>query len=55
LKQLDLPWQQGRLAAVGDAGVSSVPAYWLLDPPGKLIAKVYDVEELSALLAERLK
>jgi RNA polymerase sigma factor (sigma-70 family) len=32
LKQLDLPWPQGRLATAADAGVSSVPAYWLLDP-----------------------
>src|SRR5262249_47534873 len=35
VKRLDLPWPQGRLAAAGDAGVSGVPAYWLLDPTGK--------------------
>jgi uncharacterized GH25 family protein/thiol-disulfide isomerase/thioredoxin len=48
LKQLDLPWQQGRLNAAGVAGVSSVPAYWLLDPAGKIVAKVYDPDELAA-------
>jgi peroxiredoxin len=55
LKHLDLPWPQGRLAASADAGVSSVPAYWLLDPAGKLVAKVYDLDELAKVLAERLK
>ena len=55
LKRLDLPWPQGRLAAAGDAGVSSVPAYWLLDPAGKIVAKVYDPDELAAHLADRLK
>jgi thiol-disulfide isomerase/thioredoxin len=55
LKPLDLPWPQGRLAAAGEAGVSSVPAYWLLDPDGKIVAKVYDLDELAKLLAERLK
>ena len=55
LKQLDLPWPQGRLAVASDAGVSSVPAYWLLDPSGKIIAKVYDVDELAKALADRLK
>jgi thiol-disulfide isomerase/thioredoxin len=54
LKRLDLPWQQGRLAATG-AGVSSVPAYWLLDPTGKIVARVYDPAELAPLLAKRLK
>jgi hypothetical protein len=55
LKRLDLPWPQGRLAAAGDTGVSSVPAYWLLDPAGKIVAKVSDPEELGATLADRLK
>jgi RNA polymerase sigma factor (sigma-70 family) len=55
LKQLDLPWQQGRLAAASTAGVSSVPAYWLLDPAGKIVDKVYDSDELAAALADRLK
>ncbi len=48
LMGLDLPWQQGRLAAAGDAGVSGVPAYWLLDPAGKIVAKVNDPDELAA-------
>src|SRR5205085_12644478 len=47
-QRLDLPWSQGRLATAGEAGVSSVPAYWLLDPAGKLVAKVYDPDELAA-------
>jgi thiol-disulfide isomerase/thioredoxin len=55
LKRLDLPWQQGRLAAAGDAGVSSVPAYWLLDPAGKIVAKVYDLDQLATSLTGRLK
>jgi thiol-disulfide isomerase/thioredoxin len=55
LKQLALPWQQGRLTAPGDAGVSSVPAYWLLDPSGKIVAKVYDTDELAKTLSARLK
>src|SRR5439155_18207418 len=55
LKQIDLPWPQGRLAGAGAAGVSSVPAYWLLDADGKIVGKVYDADELATLLAERLK
>jgi RNA polymerase sigma factor (sigma-70 family) len=51
LKRLDLPWTQGRLAAASDAGVSSVPTYWLLDPAGKIVAKVYDPDELAKSLA----
>jgi len=55
LKKLNLPWPQGRLATAGESGVSSVPAYWLLDPAGKIVAKVYDTDELAKQLAERLK
>lgn len=55
LKRLHLPWPQGRLAAAADAGISSVPVYWLLDPDGKIIAKTYDLDELAAALAERMK
>lgn len=55
LGRLELPWPQGRLAAAGDAGVPAVPAYWLLDPAGKIVAKVNDPDELAAPLAERLK
>lgn len=54
LKRLELPWPQGR-AAAGECGISSVPAYWLLDPAGKIVAKVYDPDELAKQLAERLK
>ena len=53
--RLELPWTQGRLEAAGAAGVSSVPAYWLLDPAGKIVAKVYDTDELAKQIAERLK
>jgi thiol-disulfide isomerase/thioredoxin len=55
LKRLDLPWPQGRLSAAADAGISSVPAYWLLDPAGKITAKGYDPDEIAAALADRLK
>ncbi len=55
LERLNLPWRQGRLAADSAAGVSSVPAYWLLDPAGKIVAKVYDPDELAASLADKLK
>ena len=55
LKGLAFPWPQGRLAAGSDAGISTVPAYWLLDPGGRIVAKVYDPDELAKALAERLK
>jgi thiol-disulfide isomerase/thioredoxin len=55
LQQLELSWPQGRLAVGGDAGVSSVPEYWLLDRAGKIVAKVYDPDELAPVLADRLK
>lgn len=55
LKKLDLPWKQARLDGDGISGVSSVPAYWLLDSDGKIVAKVYDPDEVAAMLAERLK
>jgi RNA polymerase sigma factor (sigma-70 family) len=55
LKRSDLPWKQGRLGAGSASGVSGVPAYWLLDPAGAIVAKVFDPDELSVLLAKRLK
>jgi thiol-disulfide isomerase/thioredoxin/uncharacterized GH25 family protein len=55
LKKLDLPWPQGRLDAVEEAGVSSVPEYWLLDADGKIVSKVYDPDELAVPIADRLK
>ena len=55
LKRLDLPSPQGRPDAADDAGISSVPTYWLLDPNGKIVSKVYDPDELAAPLADRLK
>jgi uncharacterized GH25 family protein/thiol-disulfide isomerase/thioredoxin len=55
LRRLNLPWQQGRLTNDSDAGVSSVPAYWLLDPSGKIIAKCHDPDEVAAQVAQHLK
>jgi thiol-disulfide isomerase/thioredoxin len=54
VKRLNLPWPQGRLAA-GDAGVSGVPVYWLLDPDGKIVVKSYDTDEIAKVLGEKLK
>ncbi len=54
VKRLALPWSQGR-AAVGEAGVSGVPMYWLLGPDGKLVAKNFDTDEIAKALGERLK
>jgi thiol-disulfide isomerase/thioredoxin len=48
LAQYNLPWKQGRLDAEDKLVVSREPAYWLLDPAGKIVAKASDVEELSA-------
>ena len=55
VKGFDLPWPHGRLADDGASGVSSVPAYWLLDPAGKLVAKASDPDELVKQLEKRLK
>ena len=55
LERLDLPWQQGQLATSSQAGVSSVPVYWLLDSAGKLVAKANDPDDLGEQLASRLK
>jgi len=55
LKSLDLPWMQGRLGGDRASGVSGVPAYWLLDPTGKLIAKGSDPDELAVVIEDRLK
>jgi beta-lactamase regulating signal transducer with metallopeptidase domain/uncharacterized GH25 family protein/thiol-disulfide isomerase/thioredoxin len=48
LKRLSLPWQQGRLSATGETVASTVPAYWLLDPAGKIVATANDPDELAA-------
>lgn len=55
LKHLDLSWPQGRLAASNTAGISGVPTYWVLDPAGKIVAKVYDTEELAKAIEEHVK
>ncbi len=36
-------------------GVSSDPAYWLIDPEGKIVSKAADPDELVELLDKRLK
>lgn len=54
VKGLDLPWPQGRVGADGVPGVSSVPAYWLLDPAGKIAAKAFDPDDFATVLADRL-
>jgi thiol-disulfide isomerase/thioredoxin len=55
LESLQLPWAQGRAAASRVPGVSSVPAYWLLDPAGRIVAKTYDVDELARALDDVVK
>jgi RNA polymerase sigma factor (sigma-70 family) len=55
LKRVDPAWSEGRLAAANQLGISSVPTYWLLDPAGKIVAKVYDPDELTSILTDRLK
>jgi thiol-disulfide isomerase/thioredoxin len=55
VKGLDLPWAQGRLGGSGTAGVSSVPTYWILDPAGKIVAKVADPDDIVKELEKRLK
>jgi len=47
LKREDLPGVQGRLATAAEAGMSGVPAYWLLDAAGKIVAKATTPEELA--------
>lgn len=55
LKGLDLPWRQGRLVGESAAGISSVPAYWLLDADGKIVKKAYVPDELAAAIELGLK
>jgi hypothetical protein len=50
LKKLNLPWQQGQLTVASNSRISSEPIYWLLDPAGKIIAKVSKLDELAAAL-----
>jgi beta-lactamase regulating signal transducer with metallopeptidase domain/protocatechuate 3,4-dioxygenase beta subunit/thiol-disulfide isomerase/thioredoxin len=52
LKDEELPWKQGRITGEASAGVSSVPAYWLLDPTGKIVLKSSGIEELRQRLKE---
>jgi peroxiredoxin len=55
LARLERPWHEGRLAAGFHAGISSVPAYFVVDPAGKIVAKVNDPDEAAKVLAERLR
>jgi thiol-disulfide isomerase/thioredoxin len=52
LKEEQLPWKQGRITKDANAGVSSVPAYWLLDPTGKIVIKSGAIDELRQRLKE---
>jgi thiol-disulfide isomerase/thioredoxin len=53
-KHFQLSWPQGRLTHPAETGVSSVPAYWLTDPEGKIVSKTADPDELIELLEKRL-
>jgi RNA polymerase sigma factor (sigma-70 family) len=55
LRELNLPWQQGRIGAQNAAGISSVPCFWLLDPDGKIAATANDPDELVKDLDKWLK
>jgi RNA polymerase sigma factor (sigma-70 family) len=55
VKVADLPWPHGRPVADATTGAPSVPTYWLLDPAGKIVAKVYDPDELAKELEKRQK
>jgi thiol-disulfide isomerase/thioredoxin/protocatechuate 3,4-dioxygenase beta subunit len=55
LKKFDLPGKQGRLDGANDTGVSSVPVYWLLDSAGKIVAKSQAIDDLDALIDDRLR
>jgi beta-lactamase regulating signal transducer with metallopeptidase domain/uncharacterized GH25 family protein/thiol-disulfide isomerase/thioredoxin len=52
LKEHNMPWTQGRFTTEATAGVSSVPAYWLLDPTGKILAKSSNIGEIRQRLSE---
>ncbi len=54
-QRLALSWPQGRLSSPAETGVSSVPAYWLVDRDGKIVDKVNDVDDLAECLNKRLK
>jgi hypothetical protein len=49
------PWAQGRLSSPDGAGVSGVPAYWLIDPEGRIVQKATDLDELIDPLTGRLE
>jgi thiol-disulfide isomerase/thioredoxin len=55
LKEHNMPWTQGRLTTDATAGVSSVPAYWLLDPTGKILAKSGNIGEIRERLGKLQK
>jgi thiol-disulfide isomerase/thioredoxin len=55
LGTLALTWPQGRVVNPAEAGLSSVPAYWLLDASGVIVAKANDADELPSLIEEHFK
>ncbi|MBA3313412.1 MAG: TlpA family protein disulfide reductase [Planctomycetaceae bacterium] len=54
LSRSDFPVRQGLIGPENDAGVSGVPAYWLLGPDGRIVARGYTPDELVSAIAERL-
>jgi thiol-disulfide isomerase/thioredoxin/uncharacterized GH25 family protein len=55
LKEHKMSWAQGRLTAESAAGASSVPAYWLFDSTGKIVAKSSNIEEIREQLSKLQK
>jgi RNA polymerase sigma factor (sigma-70 family) len=54
-KYLAAPWPQGRVSSGAETGVSSVPAYWLIDREGRILRKASHPDELVEPLSSRLK
>ncbi len=55
VERFEFAWPQGRLSNAAETGVSSVPAYWLIDPEGKIVSKAADPDELVEVLEQRLR
>ncbi len=52
---LKLPWPQYRTETSAIPGVSSVPAYWILDAKGQLLAKLFTPAEVDEWLKQQGK
>ena len=61
VKQRELPWLQGFLGEWSDTpvpakcGISSVPAYFLIGPDGKLLQRSYANEEIGKKVSSILE